>query len=65
MTARKKRARSSRELDLMDLRTRQRLRDERVAHALVTMLCRADAPTLAAVGIILRFVVRWAPRRQQ
>ena len=65
MTARKERMRSPRELDLMHLRTQQRDRDERVAHALVTMLCRADAPTLAAVGIILGFVVRWAPRRQQ
>jgi hypothetical protein len=65
MTARKRRARSPRELDLMELLTRQRRSDTRVAHALVTVLCRADAPTLAAFGIVLRFVVRWAPRRQR
>lgn len=63
MTARKARARLPRERDLMELRTQQHHRNERVAHALVTVLCRADARTLAALGIILRFVVRWAPRR--
>jgi hypothetical protein len=65
MTARKERARSPREIDLLDLRTRQRRSDARAAHALVTVLCRADAPTLAALGVVLRFVVRWAPRRRR
>lgn len=63
MTTRKAQARSPRERDLMDLLRRQHRRNARVADAFVTVLDRADAPTLAALGIILCFVARWAPRR--
>ena len=65
MTARKERARPSRERDLLDLRRYQHQSDARVAGALVTVLCRADADTLTALGVVLNFVVRWAPRRRR
>ena len=65
MTTRKEQARSPHELDLMDLLRQQHRRNARVADAIVTMLHRADAPTLAALGVVLRFVVRWAPRRRR
>ena len=35
----------------------------RVAGALATALCRADARTLAALGVVLDFVAGWAPGR--
>ena len=63
MTARKVQARPPRERDLLELRTQQHRRNEQVAHALVTILCRADAQTLAALGVILRFVVHWTGGR--
>jgi hypothetical protein len=63
MTARKERVRTTHERDLMDLLTRHHRSNARVADALVTVLCRADAGTLAALGVVLNFVARWAPRR--
>ena len=63
MTARKERARTTQERDLMDLLTRHHRSDARVADALITVLCQADARTLAALGVLVGFVARWAPRR--
>ena len=59
----KKKARTARERDLMDLIAHGKRRDARVADAIVTVLCRADASTLAALGLVLQFVVRRASRR--
>ena len=56
MKARKERARTARERDLMDLRAHSKQRDARVADAIVTVLCRADARTLAALGLVLEFI---------
>lgn len=63
MTTPKAQARSARERDLKDLLKQQHRRNARVADAFITVLDRADARTLAALGIVLRFVARWAPRR--
>jgi len=37
--------------------------ERRVADALITVLCRADHHTLAALGVIVAFVARRATRR--
>lgn len=56
MKRRSKKARTARELDLMDLLAHCKRTDERVTDALVTVLCRADASTLAALGVVFKLV---------
>jgi len=56
MKARKERTRTARERDLMELLAHGTRSDARVADAIVTVLRRADARTLAALGLILEFV---------
>ncbi len=62
MKARKEKARTAHERNLMDLRAHGKRRDARVADAIVTVLCRADARTLAALGLLLEFVAMRATR---
>lgn len=62
MRARKERARTARERDVMDLLAHSKRRDARLADAIVTVLCRADARTLAALGLVLEFVAMRATR---
>ena len=64
MKAPKRSARTARERDLMELLADSARSELRVADALVTVLCRADARTLAALGLILKFVATQAARRQ-
>jgi len=65
MTARKEPARPPRERELMVLLAQHHRSAARAADAFVTLLSRADAETLAALGVVLRFVLRWARRRPQ
>jgi len=62
MRTRKERARTARERDLMVLLADSKRRDARLADAIVTVLCRADARTLAALGLVLEFVAMQATR---
>jgi hypothetical protein len=62
---RRKKARSAHERDLMELLTHGKQTDEQVADAFVTVLCRADADTLAALGVVVEFVAMWATRRRR
>jgi hypothetical protein len=62
MTARKAKARTTLELDLLELLEHSRRSDKRLADAVTTVLCRADAKTLAALGIVLEFVAMWATK---
>ena len=50
MKRRQKKVRTARELDLMELLARSKRTNERVADAFVTVLCGADARTLAALA---------------
>lgn len=63
MTARRKTVRPPRERDLRDLHAYRDRTERRVANALITVLCRADAATLAALGTVVQFVADQAPRR--
>jgi hypothetical protein len=63
MKRRRKKARTARELDLMELLADSKRTNERVADAFVTVLCRADAPTLVALGVVVEFVAMQATRR--
>jgi hypothetical protein len=63
MKARKEKARTTRELDLLELLAHSQRGDKRLADAIVTVLCRADAETLGALGLILEFVAMWATKR--
>lgn len=62
MKTRKERTRTAHERDLMAQLAHSKQSDARVADALVTVLCRADARTLAALGLLLEFVVMRATR---
>lgn len=62
MKARKERERTARERDLMDLLAHSKRSDAHVADAIVTVLSRADARTLAALGLVLEFVAMRATR---
>jgi hypothetical protein len=62
MKTRKEKARTARERDLMDLLAHRKRSDARLADAIVTVLCRADARTLAALGRVLKFVAMRATR---
>ena len=65
MTTRRKTVRTPRERDLLELHAYRDRTDQRVANALITVLCRADAATLAALGIVVQFVARRATRRSR
>ena len=65
MKPRREKVRTAHELDLMRLLAHSKRRDERVADAFVTVLCRADDRTLAALGIVVEFVAMWARRRRR
>ena len=62
MTPRKEQARTPRERELLVLQAQHHRSAARTADALVTLLSRADAETLAALVVVLRFVMRWARR---
>jgi hypothetical protein len=65
MKARRVKARTPSERDLMEVLAHSERTAEEVADAVVTVLSRADAPTLAALGRIFEFVALWAPRRRR
>jgi hypothetical protein len=65
MTARRVKARTARERDLMEVLAHSKRTAERVADAVVTVLSRADARTLAALGVIFEFVALWTTRRRR
>ena len=54
--------RTARERDLMELLEHSNERDRRVSAALVVILTRGDAEVLAALGIVVGFVVRTVQR---
>jgi len=62
-TKRRKAPLTTRERDLLELRAIQERRARQVADAFITVLCRADARTLAALGVIMAFVAKQATRR--
>ena len=63
MRARKEKVRTAHERDLMELLASSKRRSTRVADAIVTVLYRADADTLAALGLVFEFVARWSSRK--
>jgi hypothetical protein len=65
MKAHREKARTARERDLMELLAHRKRIDERVADAFITVLCRADARTLAALGVVVEFVALRATRRSR
>jgi hypothetical protein len=62
---RREHARSARERDLRELRAYRKQTEQRVADALITVLCRADRHTLAALGVVVAFVAQRATRRSR
>ena len=54
--------RTTYERDLKDLLAHSKRGDARVADAIVTVLCRADTQTLAALGVVFKFVAMRATR---
>jgi hypothetical protein len=65
MKASKKREPTVQERDLSELLELSKRSETRVADAIVTVLCRADARTLAALGLIIKFVATRATRSQR
>lgn len=65
MKARRVKVRTARERDLMEVLAHSKQTAGQVANAVVTVLSRADARTLAALGVIFEFVALWAPRRRR
>ena len=63
MKPRRENVRTARERDLMELRSYRKRAEQRVADALITVLCRADHYTLAALGVVVAFVTQRATRR--
>jgi hypothetical protein len=63
MKPRREKKRTARERDLMEVLAHSKRTDARVADAIVTVLSRADARTLAALGVIFEFVALWTTRR--
>ena len=55
----------ARERDLKEVLEHIRVTNARMAGAIVTVLGRADAPTLAALGVVLKFVVTQAANRRR
>ena len=64
MKARRVKARTARERDQLEVLAHSERDAADVADAVVTVLSRADARTLAALGVIFEFVAMWAPRRR-
>jgi len=62
MKTRKERTRTAHERELMAQLAHSKQRAARVADAIVTVLSRSDARTLAALGLILAFVAMRATR---
>ncbi len=62
MKTRQERARTARERDLMELLAHSKRLETCVADAIVTVLIRADARTLAALGLVVEFVAMRATR---
>lgn len=56
---------TTRERDLLELRAYQQRTEQRVADALITVLCRAAPHTLAALGVVMAFVTQRATRRSR
>lgn len=54
--------RTAREIDQLDLIEHLKRKESRVADAIVTVLSRADAKTLAAFGVVLDFVASQAAK---
>jgi hypothetical protein len=65
MKRRGEKTRTARERDLMELLAYRKRIDERLADAFVTLLCRADAHTLAALGVVVEFVAQRTARRRR
>jgi hypothetical protein len=65
MKSRRENVRTARERDLMELRAYRKRAEQRVADALITVLCRADPHTLAALGVVVAFVTQRATRRSR
>lgn len=65
MKRRRAKVRTAHERDLMELLAYSKRTEQRVADALITVLCRADHYTLAALGVVVAFVARWAARRSR
>ena len=63
MKRRRAQVRTAHERDLMDLLADSKRTEQRVADALITVLCRADHYTLAAFGVVVAFVARRATQR--
>jgi hypothetical protein len=64
MKARRVKARAARERDQLEVLAHSERTAREVAGAVVTVLSRADARTLAALGVIFEFVALWTPRRR-
>lgn len=62
---RRQKTRTAHERDLMALLAHAKRSDSRVADAIVTLLDRGDAETLAALGVVLNFVATQATRGSQ
>jgi hypothetical protein len=65
MKARKEKVRTAHERDLEQLLAHSKRSESRVADAIVTLLCRADTRTLAALGLVLKFVAARTTRRSR
>lgn len=65
MKQRRENERTARERDLMELLAYHQRVEQRVADALITVLCRADRHTLAALGVVVAFVAQRATRRSR
>lgn len=56
---------TTRERDLLELRAERQRVDRQVADAFITVLCRADPRALAALGVVVAFIVQRATRRSR
>ena len=56
---------TTRERDLLELRALGERLERQVADAFITVLCRADPRTLAALGVVVAFVAQRATRRSR
>lgn len=65
MKPRRAKVRTAHERDLMELLAYSKRAEQRVADALITVLCRADPHTLGALGVVVSFVTQRATRRSR
>jgi len=56
---------TTRERDLLELRAERQRVERQVADAFITVLCRADPRALAALGVVVAFIVQRATRRSR